>query len=78
MISPGMPKNIRLGGGRLWVRKDSDGPGYRSEEGHYDIRHCGHYAVLVSFIHEPLKKGEEFWRKSFRTVKKAMEYAERM
>jgi hypothetical protein len=77
-IQPPMPQHISLEGGRPWTRKPSGVQGYSSDDGNYDIL-CGNgYVILVSFIHEPLKTGEEFWRKRFKTVKDAVEYAERI
>jgi hypothetical protein len=76
-ISPSMPRNICLDGGRLWTRKDSGVPGYDSEDGDFQILQGNGYVVLVSFEHEPVDDAE-FWRKRFGTVKEAMEYAERM
>lgn len=72
------PAVVRLDeSSRQWLRKDSGVKGYSSEDGDYEILVGNGYAVLVSFIHEVVGD-EEFWRKRFRTVKEAMEYAEKM
>lgn len=78
-ISPPFPKHLRLDhDARLWIRKEDATAGYDSEDGYFEILRQASSVLLVSHIHEPVKFDESIWTKRFRTVKAAMEYAEKM
>ncbi len=78
-ISPPFPKHLRLSqDSRLWIRKEDATAGYDSEDGSFEIFRRAGNVLLVSHIHEPANLKDSVWSKSFRTVKAAMEYAEKM
>lgn len=52
---------------------------WESDCNNFDILHSkGRKFVLVSFIHEPIEYGQEFWTKQFKSLEEAMKYAEHM
>ena len=77
-----LPQSKRLDDrARLWVRKEDGVEGYASEDGKYEILIGDGCVRLVSFVHEPVRTGKgvcKFWRKWFRSMEDAMDYAERI
>lgn len=51
---------------------------WESDCGNYDILHKPGSSIymLVSFIHDPNEENQEYWRRPFKTLKEAKNYAE--
>lgn len=50
---------------------------WESECGNYEVLHKpGSHYMLISFEHDPNETGQEFWRRPFKTLEEAQNYAE--